>query len=161
LTGEATVLANGLTAPGSFDGRFSASSDVIVYLNADRFPSAELRFFDRSGKPVGALGEPAGYTTPRLSPDGTPLAVARADTPSLNRDIWVFDLARNSRLRLTINAGDNMAPRWSADAQWLMFSSDRRGPRDIYKRLASGEGSDMLVFDSAENKSLNAWSPDG
>ena len=42
-----------------------------------------------------------------------------------------------------------------------MFSSDCRGERDIYKRLASGEGADELVFESAISKSVNAWSPDG
>jgi eukaryotic-like serine/threonine-protein kinase len=33
--------------------------------------------------------------------------------------------------------------------------------RDIYRRLASGEGADELVFDSPASKSVNAWSPDG
>ncbi len=64
-------------------------------------------------------------------------------------------------LQLTLDAGDDLAPKWSSDGTWLMFSSDRRGMRDIYKRLASGEGADELVFESSANKSLNAWSPDG
>ena len=42
-----------------------------------------------------------------------------------------------------------------------MFTSDRRGERDLYKRLASGEGSEELVLESATPKSLNDWSPDG
>jgi eukaryotic-like serine/threonine-protein kinase len=33
--------------------------------------------------------------------------------------------------------------------------------RDLYKRLASGEGSEELVLESAVPKSLNDWSPDG
>jgi Tol biopolymer transport system component len=33
--------------------------------------------------------------------------------------------------------------------------------RDIYKRLASGEGADELVFESEISKSVNAWSLDG
>jgi Tol biopolymer transport system component len=77
------------------------------------------------------------------------------------RDIWVFDLARNNRLRLTLDTADDLAPRWSADGRWLMFSSDRRGVRDIYKRLASVEGADELVFQSDTHKSVNAWSRDG
>ena len=32
---------------------------------------------------------------------------------------------------------------------------------DIYKRLASGEGADELVFESETHKSVNAWSRDG
>jgi Tol biopolymer transport system component/DNA-binding winged helix-turn-helix (wHTH) protein len=163
LTGDATVLAEGLTLPGtSFDGRFSASPAMLVYLKAEELPAlSELRIFDRSGKTVGTVGEPAGYTGPSLSPDGTRLAVARRESTVPARDIWVFDLAGGKRLRLTLDAGEDLAPRWSSDGRWLMFSSDRRGVRDIYKRLASGEGADELVFESEISKSVNTWSLDG
>jgi Tol biopolymer transport system component/DNA-binding winged helix-turn-helix (wHTH) protein len=163
LTGDATVLADGLTLPGRFsDGRFSTSPAMLVYLKAtERSNLTELRIFDRSGKMGGTVGEPAGYVGPSLSPDGTRLAVGRHELGVPARDIWVFDLARGTRLRLTLDRGDDLAPKWSSDGKWLMFSSDRRGVRDIYKRLASGEGADELVFESAISKSLNAWSPDG
>jgi Tol biopolymer transport system component/DNA-binding winged helix-turn-helix (wHTH) protein len=163
LTGDATVLAEGLTLPGrSFDGRFSTSPAMLVYMKAEEPPAlSELRIFDRTGKTVGTVGEPAGYTGPSLSPDGTRLAVGRRESTVPARDIWVFDLARGNRLRLTLDAGDDLAPRWSSDGRWLMFSSDRRGVRDIYKRLASGEGADELVFESEISKSVNAWSLDG
>ena len=170
LTGDATVLAEGLTLPAargstfgrSFSGRFSASSAMLVYVKAnERSERSELRIFDRTGKTVGTVGEPAGYTTPSLSPDGTRLAVARYELAVPARDIWVFDLARGNRLRLTLDAFDDVGPRWSADGRWLMFSSDRRGVRDIYKRPASGEGADELVFESEVSKSVNAWSLDG
>jgi eukaryotic-like serine/threonine-protein kinase len=42
-----------------------------------------------------------------------------------------------------------------------MFTSDRHGERDLYKRLASGEKPEELVLQSAIPKTLNAWSPDG
>jgi Tol biopolymer transport system component len=170
FTGDATVLAEGLTLPAArsstparfFSGRFSISSGMLVYVKAnERSERSELRVFDRTGKTVGTVGEPAGYTTPSLSPDGTRLAVARYDLPVPARDIWVFDLAHGTRLRLTLDPGDDNGPRWSSDGKWLMFSSDRRGVRDIYKRLASGEGADELVFESEVSKSVNAWSLDG
>ena len=47
------------------------------------------------------------------------------------------------------------------DGQWLVFSSNRRGVRDIYKRRPSGEGADELVYESTTHKSVNAWSRDG
>jgi eukaryotic-like serine/threonine-protein kinase len=163
LTGDTTVLADDLTLPGrTFGGRFSASPDMLTYLKAtERSGLAELKIFDRSGKTIGTVGETAGYTSPAFSPDGTRLAVARHEPGAPARDIWVFDLARGTRLRLTLDPGDDLAPRWSSDGRWLMFSSDRRGVRDIYKRAASGEGTDELVFESPISKSVNAWSPDG
>ena len=163
LTGDATVLADGLTLPGRFyEGRFSTSPAMLVYLKAtERSNLTELRIFERSGKMAGTVGESAGYVGPTLSPDGTRLAVGRYEPTVPARDIWVFDLARGTRLRLTLDPGDDLAPRWSSDGRWLMFSSDRHGVRDIYKRLASGEGADELVFESPISKSVNAWSPDG
>jgi Tol biopolymer transport system component/DNA-binding winged helix-turn-helix (wHTH) protein len=163
LAGDATVLAEGLALPGmSFFGRFSISPAMLVYLKAEELPAlSELKIFDRSGKAVGTVGEPAGYTGPTFSPDGTRLAVARRELTVPARDIWVFDLVRGNRLRLTLDGGDDNAPRWSGDGRWLMFSSNRLGVKDIYKRLASGEGADELVFESETHKSVNAWSLDG
>jgi eukaryotic-like serine/threonine-protein kinase len=110
---------------------------------------------------IGTVGEPGASTAPSLSPDGTRLAVGRNEPDNPARDIWVFDLARGTRLRVTLDAGDDLGPRWSSDGRWLVSSADRNGVRDIYKRLASGEGGDELVFESPISKSVNAWSPDG
>ena len=166
LTGDATVLAEGLALPGmpgmSFVGRFAISPAMLVYLKAEELPAlSELKIFDCTGRVVGTVDEPAGYTGPTFSPDGTRLAVARRESTVPARDIWVFDLARGSRLHLTLDAADDKAPRWSADGRWLMFSSNRLGVDDIYKRLASGDGADELVFASETHKSVNAWSLDG
>jgi eukaryotic-like serine/threonine-protein kinase len=164
LTGEPTVLARELTvAGGYFDGRFSASPAMLVYLNAvaRHRPPAELVVFDRAGQRIGTIGDPGYYTAPTFSPDGTRVAVARGDDPSPARDIWVFDLNGGTRTRVTLDPSDDLGPRWSSDGQWLTFSSNRRGQRDIYKHRASGEGPDEVVFESAVSKSVNAWSPDG
>src|SRR4029453_8736959 len=106
LTGDATMLADGLTWPGRFyEGRFSTSPAMLVYLKAtDLSNLTELRIFDRSGKTTGTVGEPGGYVGPSLSPDGTRLAVGRHELNVPARDIWVFDLARGTRLRLTLDA---------------------------------------------------------
>ena len=177
LTGDATVLAEGLTQPArpgwsvdavrarshdvsssTTDGRFSTSPALLVYLKLRRqlFRSA-IRIFDRAGKTVGTVGEPGEYPAPSLSPDGMRLAVARASTVPRARDIWVFDLERDDRLRLTLDPADDLGPHWSPDGQWLMFSSNRRGVRDIYKRRPSGDGADELVYESTTHKSVDGW----
>jgi hypothetical protein len=67
----------------------------------------ELRWRDRTGKPLGPLGAPGEYYTPRISPDGRRLAFSRRD--GNNSDIWVANPDANSFTRLTfdraINAG--------------------------------------------------------
>ena len=145
LIGDATMLARNLTVPFPgrfFDGRFSASSDMLVYLDwRAGAQTAELAIFDRAGRRQVTVGEPAGYFVPSFSPDGSRLAVARHEVQSLYRDIWVFDLARGTRLRLSLEGSDETNPEWSTDGLSLLYTSDQRGERDIYKRLASGEGS--------------------
>ncbi len=163
LTGDATMLAQGPVPGLMFDGRFSASSDTLVYLDWKQgvLEDEALAIFDRAGQRHGTVGEPAGYFIPNFSPDGARLAVARSDGRSPHRDIWVFDVVRGTRLRLTLEGSDETGPAWSSDGLSLLYTSDRRGERDIYTRLASGEASDQLVFESASSKSVNAWSPDG
>jgi DNA-binding winged helix-turn-helix (wHTH) protein len=163
LTGHPKTLAEGLTAAGWLpDGRFSASPAMLVYQNTmNPFPVSELTIFDRSGKPIGTVAEAARYSLPSLSPDGARLAVTISQPATPARDIWVFDLVRGTRTQLTSDPHDDIGPRWSADGRWLMFTSDRRGERDLYKRLASGEGSEEPVLESAIPKTLNDWSPDG
>jgi hypothetical protein len=53
------------------------------------------------------VGEPAFYSNPALSPDERLLAVDVRD-PGKQRDIWVFDLVRGGRTRLTFDPGDDM-----------------------------------------------------
>ena len=77
------------------------------------------------------------------------------------RDIWVFDLRSGNRTRVTDDPHDDLAPRWSADGRWVIYTSDRTGERAIYKRLASGEGSDQVVFAGPGTATLNDWSSDG
>ena len=160
LTGETTILAEGLAVPGrSFGGRFSATADLLVYLKSRSTGTTVLTLFDRSGKSLRTLGEPGQYFGPSMSPDGTRVAVSRGVQPG--RDLWIFDLTSDVRAQLTLDPGDDVGPKWSTDGRWILFSSDRRGVRDIYRRPASGEGSDELVFASDVSKSVSAWSPDG
>ena len=114
---------------------------MLLYLNVlDPFPASESASSVRSGQSISTVAEASRYSGPSLSPEGARLAVALSQPSSPARDIWVFDLIGGNRTRLTLDPHDDLAPRWSADGRWLMFTSDRRGERNIYKRLASGEG---------------------
>ncbi len=57
--------------------------------------------------------------SPALSPDGKSVAFASDSTGS--RQIWVRLLAGGPALQLTHEAGDHLAPRWSADSASLFY----------------------------------------
>jgi hypothetical protein len=99
LSGEPVPVAEPV---GSFldRGLFSASDNgTLVYTTASSVLDYQLTWFERQGgKVLGTVGEPGGYSSVTLSPDGTKAAVVRNEyRNSVNRDIWVFDLARGSK----------------------------------------------------------------
>jgi Tol biopolymer transport system component len=94
-----------------------------------------------------------------LSPDGTRLAI-REETAE-GYDIWVKQLDRGPRSRLTFDPGHDRMPIWSRDGSTVYFLSDRGGNNDVWRRPADGTGQPELVFDLEENLGTISLSPDG
>jgi Tol biopolymer transport system component len=141
---------------------FSASNNgVLGFHSGGDYTTRTMTWFDRSGRALGTVGDPDTYTNPALSPDGNLLAVGIGDQGAGQRDIWVFDLPRGTKSRLTFDPGDDLNPVWSPDGRYIAFSSGRRGHRDLYRKLASGTGAEELLAESATNKAAEDWSRDG
>ncbi len=161
FTGETFPVAErvGLYAFVGY-GYFSVSeSGVLVYQN-ESAQNTELRWFDRSGTKRGTVGQPGDYTNPALSPDGSKVAVGVRDAQTKTRDIWVFDLKRGTASRLTFDPAEDLNPAWSSDGNRILFTSERKGYRDIYEKAANGIGEEQLIYQSNENKSVTDWSWD-
>ena len=147
-------------APGA-DVRFAVSAaDVLAYRGGTNRARHQLTWFDRNGTKLGTLGEIDSYSNPAISPDGRRVAVG-VRTASESRDIWVFDVARNTPTRLTHHRADDFSPVWSPDGSRVAFSSDRNGVRDIYVTPSSGLGPDELLVKSDAAKNAEGWSADG
>ena len=170
ITGDAVPVAENVQpysgasrAPDARRQSFSVSQNgVLAYVAAGAPAQTELQWFDRSGKKLGTLGQPAGYCCPALSPDGTRLAVDILDPQLDTRDIWLFDLKRATPSRFTFDPTDEVTPLWSPDGGQILFTSTQTGHREIYEKAASGIGESQLVFGSKDQqKSVNDWSADG
>jgi serine/threonine protein kinase len=160
LSGEAfPIVENVQDDPGFFNAVFSVSEQgTLAYQEAGGTTGlSELAWVDRSGKKIDVLGDPADYYEPRISPDGRRVAVAVGDPG----DIWVYDVARRVRTRLTFAGADDSAPVWSPDGTRVAFQSGRSGSGDLYAKVASGTGADELLASSKIFKVPNGWSPDG
>jgi len=120
-----------------------------------------MEWRDRKGNRLGTVGAPADYSNPAISPDGRTLAVAKRDPATKTRDIWLFDLARGTNMRLTFDPADETNPAWSPDSQRIMFTSNRKGHRDLWQKAASGAREEVPVLQSDAEKSLEDWTPDG
>jgi dipeptidyl aminopeptidase/acylaminoacyl peptidase len=87
------------------------------------------RLFDRQGRQVSTVGTRDLYNQPVFSPDGTRMAVVRADLEKETNDLWVIDNASGKAIQLTVsktreNAG---SPAWSPDGKQIAYVALRDG----------------------------------
>jgi eukaryotic-like serine/threonine-protein kinase len=140
---------------------FSVSqTGVLVYRSAS--PNYQLTWYDRGGKKLAAVGEPARYSRIDLAPDENRVVCERLDEDLRHGNLWMLDLARGSASRLTIGASSDYSPVWSPDGRRILYGSARTGLADIYEISSGASGGERLVFgDSKIDKYPLGISPDG
>jgi Tol biopolymer transport system component len=104
----------------------------------------------------------AAYNSPRLSPDGSRVALSIADERG-RPDIWIIDVARGTRLRLTTEGGQ--FPAWSPDGRAVTFAAigapeTERGA-GLLRVPADGSGTVSAVTDSRLRQQPSTLSLDG
>jgi serine/threonine protein kinase len=150
--------------PAACLGVFSASEDgILVYEPGGSKGVSQLVWLNGKGEQLEVIGDPAEHerSEPRLSPDERLVAAAIRDARLGTHDIWVYELARKLRVRLTFDPADEQRPVWSPDGESLVFSSRRRGHYDLYRASVARPGSEELLFESSKDKLAADWSPDG
>ena len=162
LSGEAVQVA---AQVGSFIdyGLFSASSNGVLVYRSAVGQSYQLTWFDRQGRLLGTVAEPAGYNSMALSPDGRRVAASRTNPENTpNWDVWLIDVGRNTSTRLTYDQVRATFPVWSADGSSVIFGSIHENESNLYLKLASGAGDQRLLLKSpaAEDTYATSWSRD-
>ncbi len=76
-------------------------------------------------------------------------------------DIWVLDLARGVRTRLTFGPIANMNPVWSPDGKWIAYVSFRSGHFDLCRKPSDGSGAEEILFTDDHQILSTDWSRDG
>jgi serine/threonine protein kinase/Tol biopolymer transport system component len=161
LAGEPVAVAEHVAAVGNdheFD--FSVSDDGVLAYQSGGLDT-QLTWFDRTGNKAGTVGEPGTYDALELAPDGRRAAVMQYDPDGRPADIWLVDLARGAKTRLTFDPHSDSYPLWSPDGNRIAFSSNRRGPSvDLFVKSANGTGEDELLLHTDEEKYPTSWTPD-
>jgi Tol biopolymer transport system component len=132
---------------------------VLVYRSEN--PESRLVWFDRDGRRLMSIGEPARFGDINLSPDGERLVYEGRDPDGRPGNLWILDLARGTTSRLTSGSASDFGPVWSPDGRRVIFSSMRSGQGDLYERPSSPSGTDELALQSADQKWPVSWSSDG
>jgi eukaryotic-like serine/threonine-protein kinase len=122
--------------------------------------ASQLTWFDRDGKKLGTVGEPAQHAGVALSADGTRVAVSQTEgSNGGNLDIWIYEFARGTIERLTSDPSQNVTPVWSPDGKRIAF---RAGGRKLIEKASNGPGNgDVLITSSLGQTYPYDWSSDG
>ena len=158
-TGEAFPIGSAVSSISiSTDGTMITGPPSVAELR-------QLIFRDRTGQKVGEIGQPQeGMRFPVLSPNGRYVAVEAREKG--NRDIWVHEVERPAKRRLTVHEADDGRPQWSPSGDDITFQSSRgvganKPDFDIWSRAADGAGDAEVVVATDASERPFGWSRNG
>jgi Tol biopolymer transport system component len=163
-TGEAIPVAEQVetTLESGRVGVFAVSeTGLVVYREGEGARGSILTWFDRDGKRGTAIGEATSQTFLEFSPDRKRVAVVLQDGGTAGRDIWIYDVSRGLRTRFTFDAARDDYPVWSPDGRSIVFSSNRKGRLDLYRKAVDSVGTEELLYADDLDKAPWSWSADG
>ena len=161
VTGPPVPVIEGVLAKGTGAADFAVAGNgsLVYHPGGGGFVVRRtLVWVDRTGReePLSAPARP--YVLPRISPDGTRIAVLVRDQVN---DIWVWDLARQTLTRLTSDSAVDFAPVWVPDSRRLILASSRAGASNLYWQAADGTGEVERLTESPNGQFPETITPDG
>jgi Tol biopolymer transport system component/DNA-binding winged helix-turn-helix (wHTH) protein len=130
---------------------------IGMLLYAPSGPMRQFRWVDRTGKPLGTVGEPAFSAFFRLSPDARRIVVTHGGL--VGADLWMLDVGRGVPSRFASRPPLDVDPVWSPDGQAIVFSSD--APPNLFRKNASGASEEQRLTHSPNPQFASDWSRDG
>ncbi len=154
-----TVLESVDSSPYGGESAFDVAPDgSLLYAVGGRLRGKNrVVWVDRDGSSEALLEDPGPYSYPRLSPDGTRLALGLDGAATA---VGLFDLARGTLSRVA-QGYHNVDPLWTPDGRRVSFRSNRDGPYNIYWQVVDGGGSAERLTTSDSVQRPRSWSPDG
>ena len=144
-----------------YPSMFSVSDDVLAYVSAPIPYGQRLAAIERDGHHLKLWEERASINWPRLSPDGRRLVYQRVDATAGSPDLWVEDLERGSRLRITKDGAVGVLPVWSPDGRQIAYLTGTIQKSSIVISAADGTSVSSTVPCPGTRCLPTDWSPDG
>jgi eukaryotic-like serine/threonine-protein kinase len=166
--GDATVLNDDVQVDATlWRGTFAASDNgTLLYQPGSAAAGLNLVWFDRNGKQEGTVSAPNDYRQIELSPDGKRVVVSMGEPLA---SLWVYDLTRKTKTRLTFGNENYSHPVWSPDGSQIAYTQGGGAANDaghkILSKASNGTGEEKLLLTldpaSGMQQALCDWSPDG
>jgi Tol biopolymer transport system component len=159
--GDPAPLAEDVArSPAQRAAFWTSDAGLLAYRTSQNFVKSKLVWIGRDGKHLGNAGPEDNYKSFQLSPDGKRVAIARWD-PTGNADIWLLEFGRGVFTRFTFDPKRDSWPVWSPDGRQIVFSSDRTGFFQLYRKDSAGVGQEEQLTNGPNNKYILDWSRDG
>ncbi len=164
LEGEAKPVADHVAVNTDiWHGTMTTSANgELLYQHGAAGGGSQLVWYDAAGK----QGEPvlpdiADYYNPALSPDASKLAFELENNGVA--DIWVLDLSRHTKTRLTFGPQYSSSPIWWPDGKSIVFSYGASASgNSLYRQNADGTGSKEKLLETPGITDIPfSVSPDG
>jgi Tol biopolymer transport system component len=76
-------------------------------------------------------------------------------------NVWLYEVVRGVKTPFTFGPAQTRAQVWSPDGGSIVFTSNRKGHFDLYRKAFSGAGSEQLLMESNLHKIPTSFSADG
>jgi Tol biopolymer transport system component len=137
---------------GNVDFAVSDTATLVTMSVAGEASPRKMVWVDpATGDQDDANVTPGLFNHPRISPDGTRVAVD--EYVSGDRDIYVHDLENGTKTNVSVSPGEDLWPVWSSDGQRIYFGSTRSSAEawsQIYSRRADGSGPTERLIDDPQ-----------
>jgi Tol biopolymer transport system component len=167
VTGDAVPLVEDV-AQVNVTAHFAISNQgALVYVPSDAIGGLQrqrtLVWVDRQGREVPIKGVPPHmYLYPRLSGDGTRVALEVREQPS---DIWIWYLARERLERLTLEPTFEQSGVWTPEGKAVIYASSTLGgpsaPRSLFRRPSDRTGTAEQLIQGTVAQLPSTVTPDG
>jgi serine/threonine-protein kinase len=153
LTGPAISVLDGSFRARNAGGAYFAVARHGTLVFAPGGLAHTLVRVQRNGRRTPLTAERRGFRFPRISPDGSRVAVTIDPRPS---EIWIYDIARQTRVPLA-REGHSIGAVWRIDGERVDFSLRS----DIYSIRADGSAAAEPFLSIEHAQYPQHWSPDG
>jgi dipeptidyl aminopeptidase/acylaminoacyl peptidase len=135
VTGPGTVILPAVFQTIGNAADLAVARNGMVAWVVGGAPRRTIVTVDRSGRAEVLVAKQGAYDDAKFSPDG--LRVVVDEGIGSRRDLWLYDIARETMTRLTFES-DNFFPVWSPDGRAIAFTSRRAGPAGIFIMSVDG-----------------------
>jgi Tol biopolymer transport system component len=157
--GPQTVVAGVMNDSSTWHVDASAAADGLLIFASGASGDVQLVWVDRATKQISPIADKlTDLQVAVISPQGDRVAM---QINAGATDIWMLDLARGVRTRLTFGPVANTMPIWSPDGVWVAYVSPRDGHFNLYRKHSDGSGVEELLLSDERPVQPCDWSRDG